>query len=76
MRRLHVNPSTDAQPSCITGKKVYRTHRKAIVALDRLRAAKRRMIWPFRRTERRTYHCQLCGYWHLTSQTFKRKDAA
>lgn len=56
---------------CPTDKRKYHTKRKAEEGL----------MWAIKnytgegdKLPRRTYECELCGYWHLTSQSLKKKE--
>lgn len=55
--------------TCVSGKITYRTYRKAIVALDRIRARRQKLprgLVPYR-NENGVYRCRVCAHWHLTS---------
>ena len=59
-----------------TGKVTYRTKRKAIVALDQMRAKQARGL---HRLEADVYQCRFCDRWHLTKQPgliHERQEAA
>lgn len=56
---------------CPTGKKTYRTARKARITLTALYqegTLKQRALRQRDEVERHFYQCPRCGYWHLTSQ--------
>lgn len=58
--------------SCVTGKARYRTQTAAENVLARIWAKPR----PGRRLETRTYQCDHCAGWHLTSKPRDHRSAA
>lgn len=56
---------------CVTGKKAYRTPRKARIALETLQRDEQRRQTALNqeaRVERNLYPCPHCGLYHLTSR--------
>lgn len=59
---------------CATGKHPFPTEHDARVAL--VGAAIARNMGRNRRRETRTYPCDLCGAWHLTSKPYRKDPEA
>jgi hypothetical protein len=53
--------------TCECGKRCYPSERDANAGLSECRAKGR--------SERRHYHCHMCGCWHLTSKQYMPKAA-
>lgn len=67
--RCQMRAIRTASHDCTTGKKGYRTARKALRALEAIRRNPHA-------TERSIYRCPLCGDFHLTSQPWERQRHA
>jgi hypothetical protein len=64
---LTVIRAAPRQDGCPSGKVPFRSEREALLTLLRMWQQAGQEGNPLRR-ERRTYHCERCAYWHLTSQ--------